>query len=273
MIANLLISRCLNPSELVSVLSDVVGVPTSQVDVCHVEGDQEGRDWDAAVLCTYHYVRGDIVMSLDIYVRDDIDNPNEEPEVAAAFARRAETGTLYSDDRVDPETFWLADPDSTVTPARLVASEGVGKEDEMPTYTVQAVEAPSSAFPNAEVTPLAELLRDVPIPTPIAAAIDLDSPAVVVLTIWERLIRRMAGDWAPSGRYLPELYAEDLTMRDHLEREIAASPDTERATLRDATAKIDAMFRDLTEENPVKVTNRAGWWHTRLPRLLPWPRK
>ncbi|MFC5804441.1 hypothetical protein [Streptomyces formicae] len=272
MIANLLISRRLEPSALAAALADVVGVPAEQVDVCHADGDQDHREWEAAVLCTYHYVRGDVVMSLDVQVRDDVDGPAGEAELAAAFAERTGTGVVYPDDRIDPETFWLADPSGTVTRTRLVASEDEHDEEhEPPTYSVDAVEAPSLAFPDAEVTPLAEILREVPILTPVADAVGLDTPAVVSLTIWERMVRRMAGDWAPSGRYLPELYAEDLAARDHLEREIAACPEQEREVLLAAAAEVDSLFRSLTEEGSAAASAGAGWWRSRRPRRMPWP--
>ncbi|MGW1883990.1 hypothetical protein [Streptomyces sp. NPDC001970] len=273
-IANLLIGRRLDSSALAVALADVVGVPAGQVDVCHGEADQDHRDWEAAVLCTYHYVRGDVVMGLDIQVRDDVCGPAGEAELAAAFAERTGAGAIYPDERIDPETFWLADPSGTVTRTRLILSEGEGDthdEDEPPTYTVDAVEAPSPAFPDAEVTPLAEILREVPVPTPVAAAVGLDTPAVVSLTIWERMVRRMAGNWAPSGRYLPELYAEDIAARDHLEREIAACPEEERKVLLAATAEVDSLFRSLTEEHPGAASPGAGWWRSRRPRRMPWP--
>ena len=266
MIANLLISRRLAPSDLAAALAGVVGVPAERVDVCDEDGDQDGRDWEAPVLCTYHEVLGDVMMSLDIYVRDDAGTDAGEPDLAQAFAIRAGVGTLYPDDRRDPETYWLADPDGTVTRARLIATD-----DERPVYTVDAVEAPSTAFPGATVTPLAEILRAEPIPTPLAAAIDFENPAVVSLTIWERLVRRMAAGWPPAGRYLPELYAEDLRMRDHLERELAESPEQERVALAAATVEVDALFRELTEEDPAAAPADAAWWRTRRPRRAGWP--
>ncbi|MEU2434551.1 hypothetical protein ABZ611_34640 [Streptomyces sp. NPDC007861] len=272
MIANLLTSRRFESSALAAALADVVGVPADQVDVCHADADQDHREWEAAVLCTYHYVRGDVVMSLDVQVRDDVDGPAGEAELAAAFAGRTGVGVVYPDDRIDPETFWLADPGGTVTRARLVASEeAYDGEHGPPRYTVDAVEAPSTAFPDAEVTPLAEILREVPIPTPVAAAVGLDTPAAVSLAIWERMVRRMAGDWPPSGRYLPELYAEDIAARDHLERETAASPEQEREVLLAATAEVDSLFRSLTEEVPGAASAGVGWWRSRRPRRLPWP--
>lgn len=261
-IANLLISRRLDPAALAAAFADAAGVPVGRVDVCHEDGDQDARDWEADVLCTYHYLRGDLAMSLDVYVRDEegANGSSGEPGLAAALAERTGAGVLYSDDRLDPSTYWLADPGGTAVRVRLLASE-----DEQPVYTLDAVEAPSLAFPHARVTPLAEILREVPVPTPLAATLDPDGPAVVSLTIWERLVRRMAAGWPPAGRYLPELYAEDLRARDGLERELAASPEAERAVLAAATTEVDALFRELTEEDPAAPPD-ARWWRTRRPR-------
>ncbi|GGL02801.1 hypothetical protein [Nocardia jinanensis] len=265
MIANLLISRRLDPVALAAALADAAGVPVGRVDVCREDGDQDARDWEADVLCTYHYLRGDVAMSLDVYVRDEegANCTSGEPGLAAALAERIGAGMLYPDDRVDPSTYWLADPGGTVARIRLLASE-----DEPPVYMVDAVEAPSLTFPHAKVTPLAEVLREAPVPTPLTATLDLDGPAVVSLTIWERLVRRMAAGWPPAGRYLPELYGEDLRARDGLEREFATSPEAERVVLAAATAEVDALFRELTEEDRAAPAD-APWWHTRRPRR-PW---
>ncbi|WP_406862849.1 hypothetical protein ABZO31_21450 [Streptomyces sp. HUAS MG47] len=261
MIANLLISRRLDPAALAAALADVVGVPVDQVDVCLSDGDQDARDWDATVLCTYHHVRGDIAMSLDVYVQDEHGNSTAgEPALAAAFAGRTGAGVVYSDDRADPETWWLADSGGTLTRIRLLASE-----DDLPVHTVDAVEYPSLAFPHAKVTPLYEILREGPLSTPVASALGFDGRGVVSLTIWERLVRRMAAGWPPAGRYLLELYAEDLDARDHLERRLAETPEPDRAALAAATAEVDALFRELTEEDPA-APGDARWWRTRRPR-------
>lgn len=261
-IADLLISRRLDPAVLSAAFADAVEVPGGRVDVCHEGGDQDARDWKADVLCTYHYLRGDVAMSLDVYVRDEegANCSSGEPRLAAALAERTGAGVLYPDDRVDPSTYWLAEPGVAAVRIRLIASE-----DDPPVYTADAVEAPSLAFPYADVTPLAEVLREASIPTPLAATLDIDGRAVVSLTIWEQLVRRMASGWPPAGRYLPELYAEDMRARDKLEHELAVSPEAERVVLAAATAEIDALFRELTEEDPA-VPADARWWRTRRPR-------
>lgn len=164
MLCNFLISQCLEPSELVAALADAVGVPPGQVDVCAEQDGHDERDWEAFVLCTYHRVRGDVVMSLDVQVQPATvayGAPETESELAAAFAGRTGVAVLYPDDRADPETYWLAapagePPATVVTRTRLVASD-VASAEERPTYTVDAVETAVAAFPGAEVIPLAEI--------------------------------------------------------------------------------------------------------------------
>ncbi|MFG2334630.1 hypothetical protein ACGFMM_34195 [Streptomyces sp. NPDC048604] len=265
MIADLLLGRLLDPAVLAAALADAVGVPVGRVDVCHEHGDMDARDWEADVVCTYHFLRGDLAMSLSLYVRDEegAEGSEGEPRLAAALAARTGAGVVYPDDRIDPETWWLADPGGTVTRMRLVSSDyGEEWDDERPVYTVDAVEYPSVAFPDAKVTPLAEILRGTVIATPVASAFYAGRP-VGRLYCWERLVRRMAAGWPPAGRYLPELYEEDLDARDSLERELAALPDP--AGLTAATAEVDALFRELTEEDPAAPAD-ARWWRTRRPR-------
>ncbi|MDX3851665.1 hypothetical protein [Streptomyces sp. AK02-01A] len=276
MICNFLLSRRLEPAALAAGLTDAARVPAGQADVRREDDDQAERDWEAPVLCTYHYVRGDVVMSLDIQVRHEpgarpAGAPSSEAELAAAFAGRTGVAVLYPDDRADPETYWLADPVGTVTRARLVASD-----DEPPRYTVDAVETPVSAFPGAEVTPLAEILRSERIPAPVAEAVGSDSPAAVSLFVWERLGRRMESGWAPSGRYLPELYAEDLSARDAFDRQIGQCAVPERESLLRAVAELDELFREYTVDDAGAASSAAapgggGWWWRRRPRRLPWP--
>ncbi|MEU3186857.1 hypothetical protein ABZ707_22070 [Streptomyces sp. NPDC006923] len=276
MICNFLLGRRLEPAELAAGLTDAARVPAGRADVRREDDDQAGRDWQAPVLCTYHSVRGDVVMSLDIQVRDEpgarpAGAPSSEAELAAAFAGRTGVAVLYPDDRADPETYWLADPWGTVTRARLVASD-----DEPPRYTVDAVETAVSAFPGAEVTPLAEILRSEPVPAPVAEALGSDSPAAVSLFVWERLGRRMESGWAPSGRYLPELYAEDLSARDAFDRQIGQCASPERESLLRAVAELDELFRRYTVDDTGSMSRApgpggGGWWWRRRPRRLPWP--
>ncbi|MFE2495930.1 hypothetical protein [Streptomyces scopuliridis] len=163
MLCNFLISQRLEPSELIAALAYATRVRPGQVDVCAEADSQDARDWEAFVLCTHHRVRGDVAMSLDVQVQPATlayGAPETEAELAVAFAARTGVAVLYPDDRVDPETYWLAapaggSPATVVTRARLTFSDAASA-DERPVYTVDAVETAVAAFPGAEVTPLGE---------------------------------------------------------------------------------------------------------------------
>ncbi|MEV7421028.1 hypothetical protein [Streptomyces sp. NPDC091212] len=280
LLCNFLISRSLEPAELAAGLADAVRLAPGHVDVRHTDSDQTDRDWEAAVLCTYHPVRGDVALSLDLQLRPEAlapGAPASEPALAAEFARTTGAAVLFPDDRIDPETYWLADPGApdplaaSAVRARLVASD-----EDPPVYTVDAVEAPVAAFPRAEVGPLAEILRSEPVPTPVAAAIGSGSPAAVSLHIWERLGRRMAAGWPPEGRYTPELYAQDLAARDLFDGQLAHCAPPEREALLSAVAELDELFRTYTVEDAGAALRAAGvrgegprW--LRAPVRLPWP--
>ncbi|RDG40131.1 hypothetical protein [Streptomyces corynorhini] len=280
LLCNFLISRSLNPVELAAGLADAVRLTPGHVDVRHTDSDQTDRDWEAAVLCTYHPVRGDVALSLDLQVRPEAlapGAPASEPSLAAEFARTTGAAVLFPDDRIDPETYWLADPGApdplaaAAVRARLVASD-----EESPVYTVDAVEVPVAAFPRAEVGPLPEILRAEPLPTPVVTAVGSESPAAVSLRVWERLGRRMAADWPPEGRYTPELYAQDLAARDLFDRQLADCPRAERAALLGAADELDELFLTYTVEDAGAALRAVGLrgagprWR-RAPVRLPWP--
>lgn len=102
------------------------------------------------------------------------------------------------------------------------------------------------------------------------------------LLLWERLVRRIADDWEPTGRYPFELYVEDLRTRDRLAELVEAASGEERGLLVRAAAELDDVFRRHTEgdagarlgrltRSGTAVTGRGWWWHRR-PSAEPWDR-
>lgn len=294
--ADLMLSRRLEPRRLVAVLARATGVDPAHVDIRHTDADQEGRDWDARVLCTYHELLGDVRMSLSVSVRlDDAAGPAApagpvtEAGLAARVAELAGAGVIHTDDRIDPSTWWLSDPSGVVTRVRLYEHDAPEGADEPPTLTLDAVESPVTAYPDARVTPLAEILREVRVGTPVTDGVRRalpsqalspslspapDSGAVTFLDGWERFVRRMAADWPPAGQYLPELYDEALRDRDLFEAALAAGGGPETITA--AMASLDEIFRTHTVEDGGAALRAAGIRgdgprRTRRPRLLPWP--
>ncbi len=278
-------------SSMAATLAGVVGVPVSEVDIADedsVEG-QEGRDWDALVLCGYHAVTGDVSLAWDVRVGDGVPGPPHEAEAARRLAVLSGTTVLYPAQEAAPSAYWAAAPDGTVTRARVVEQEGGGR----PVLTVEAVESALAQIPSARVQLLPEIFRDEKIGTPVAeafaSATDPDGTAPAPgpvnrareeLLLWERLVRRMAADWAPTGRYPQELYLEDLRTRDRLTERLTTAQGELAERIARSTEVLDAVFRTHTEDDGGALTGRLtkagsavadrGWWWRRRPVDLPW---
>ncbi|WP_405898296.1 hypothetical protein OG242_12855 [Streptomyces sp. NBC_00727] len=152
---NLLTVDPVLPGVIARALAGCLGVAVRDVDVAHAGGDQESRDWEAAVLCTYHGLRGNLTLSWDVYVQEFVAEQPAEREVAAALAKAAGTTVLCPADEAPPSAYWAVTPDGLLTRARLEPSD-----DEPPVCTVTAVEAPVPQLPGAAVTRFAEIVRE-----------------------------------------------------------------------------------------------------------------
>jgi hypothetical protein len=150
--------------------------------------------------------------------------------------------------------------------------------DEDTTYRVDAVEEPVADLPRATVESLPEALDSEPVETPVADAFlgtyrtgTTASAAGRVhysLRVWERLVRRLAAEWGPSGRYREDLFQRDLQARDDL-AQLVTEVDAEHAErLRATLARLDDEFRNRTEPGDRPATER--WWRDRSPRSVPW---
>lgn len=266
------------PSAMAAALADAVGVEPSAVDVADEATDPDDRDWDAPVLCAHHPVLGDVSLSWDVYVSDSVAEPPTEAEAALRVAIHTGTTVLYPAEGIRPSAYWAAAPDGTVARVRVLDEDGED-EDDPATLTVHATEAPLDQLPSALVMLIPEVYRDEYMPTEVADSLpteDRDSPGWQVRTLvacWERLVRRAASDWAPSGRYPQELYLQDLETRDELADELSACPAELRAPFEEATQELDSVFRMHTEDDDGRLTgsteSRAWWWHRR-PVRVPW---
>lgn len=207
--ADLMLSRRLEPRRLVAVLARAAGVDPAHVGIHHTDADQEGRDWDAHVLCTYHELLGDVRMSLSVSVRlDDAAGPAgpagpaTEAGLAARVAEPSGAGVIHTDDRIDPSTWWLSDPSGVVTRVRLYEHDAPEGADVPPTLTVDAVESAVTAYPGARVTPLAEILREAAVETPVTdgvrRALPSQAPAQALSPV-----QAPSPHWAPSARTWP----------------------------------------------------------------------
>ncbi|MFD4142400.1 hypothetical protein [Streptomyces sp. NPDC058572] len=279
MLYNFLTVHPTPPPAMAAALAGAVGVEPSAVDVADEETDPEERDWDAPVLCAHHPVLGDVSVSWDVYVSESVAGPPAEAEAALAVALSTGTTVLYPAEGIRPSAYWAAAPDGTVTRVRVLEEDGEEEDDGPFTLTVQASEAPLAQLPSAVVMLLPEVYRDEELPTELAdslPAADRDSPeerARVLLGRWERLVRRAASDWAPSGNYPQELYLQDLERRDELADALAVCPADLRTPFDEAAHLLDDVFRAHTEDDAGRLTgspgSRAWWWHRR-PDRVPW---
>jgi len=273
---DLLTVGVLTPGELVDALAGAVGVPPDQVDVADVDGDQEARTWDAAVLCTYTRLpAGGLGLLLDVYVAETETTPAglTEAELARRLAARAGTTVLYSAQPFPPSAYWAVTADGLVTRARLLDDDEDGHR-----CIVHAVETPVPDLPGALVTVLPEILREERIEVPVTDAFTAAVPdgsagseadaARVDLLLWERLVRRLERDLAPSGRYRADLYEEDLAVRDELEVLGARLPEACVKPFRTALEQLDALFR--THTVPAESDDKGRWWRARRPRQPLW---
>ncbi|SEE39957.1 hypothetical protein SAMN05216489_06472 [Streptomyces sp. 3213] len=276
MIANLFTVRELGPADLRAGLADLLGVAEEAVDASDRDGDQETRRWDAPVLCTYCVLPpGDLALELDLHVEDGTAGAVTEADLAHGLAVRTATSVLYPalDLGLD-SAYWVAVPDGRAVRCRLEAIDS----DEDTTYRVDAVEDQVPDLPRARVENLPEALDGEPMETPVSDAFLATYPTGTTasvegrvhysLRVWERLVRRLATEWSPSGRYREDLFQRDLRARDDL-GQLVTEVDAEHAErLRTALARLDDEFRNRTELGD--PTETGHWWRDRSPRSLPW---
>jgi hypothetical protein len=288
-IGNLFTVAELDPASLRRALADLLTVPDESVDVADAEGDQEGRHWEAPVLCTYRLLPlGDLALELDVTVADAIAGGVTEEGVARGLAARVGSSVLYPEDPAGlglPSAYWVAVPDGRSVRCRLEAVD----TDEDTTYRVDAAEEPVPDLPRARVEVLPEVLDREPIETPVAdmflAGYPTGTTASVEgrihydLRVWERLLRRLENDWSPSGRYREDLLRRDLQARDDLEQLVHEIDDEHADGLRSALTRLDRLFRDHTEPEKATESEKATgtveetvgrWWWHRRPRRAPW---
>ncbi|MEV6114368.1 hypothetical protein AB0L59_18090 [Streptomyces sp. NPDC052109] len=97
------------------------------------------------------------------------------------------------------------------------------------------------------------------------------------LGAWEKLVRQMAGDWAPSGWYPADLYRDRVACRGKPAEPGVQLHPALRARLSDALTELDALFTAHTVEDPGALRPEPdngvpahGWWWDHRPDPLPW---
>ncbi|MFD6417132.1 hypothetical protein [Streptomyces sp. NPDC060194] len=122
------------PEALRAALAVATGAAEADVDLADVDADPSGdhRDWDAPVLCGYSRLRGDLALSLDVFVRDDaVPAVPAEPELARRLAAATGAAALYTGPDDAPSSYWRASPDGTTAHVHVDPSD-----DDPPRYTV-----------------------------------------------------------------------------------------------------------------------------------------
>ncbi|MEG8276772.1 hypothetical protein [Streptomyces sp. AHA2] len=283
MIANLFTVAPLTSDDLRRALAELLGVPPAAVDAADADGDQEARDWDVPVLCTWRPLPpGDLALELDVTVRDGTAAGLTEGELARGLAARTGGSVLHPSDVDLPSAYWVAVPDGRAVRCRLEPVD-VGPDDTA--YRVEAAEEEIPDLPGARVEVLPEILDRERIDTPVCDAFlatlpegEADGVEAHVrydLRVWERLVRRLHSDWAPSGKYREDLFHRDLRARDALERHIGELGEPYADALREAVAVLDRSFAAGTAAEAASAVGgergeRAGWWWYRPPRRTPW---
>jgi hypothetical protein len=288
---NLLTVEPLTLGTAAAALAQCLHVPVQGVDVADEDTDQDLRNWDALVLCEKATVLGDVSTSLDIYVQESVQPQPSERELASALAQATHSAVLFPAEEAVPSAYWLAAEDGLVTRTRLNSSD-----DERPRYTIDVVEAPVAQLPHVPVGRIAEVVREQQIATPLAAAFAAHVQRMFPdesrtsgtphwyasnrLGAWEKLVRQMEADWAPSGWFPPDLYLERLEARDELEHVSEQLSETAVALLQNALEPLDALFAQMTVEDTERlcrelasaegIASGRGWWWNRRPDPVPW---
>ncbi|MEV7087340.1 hypothetical protein AB0O07_15790 [Streptomyces sp. NPDC093085] len=290
MIYNFLAADVLEPSRLGDVLAEILHVNPAAVDAADSDGPLEGRDWEAPVLCDYAALGGDVALLLEIQLAENFPEAPGVVELAAVLSQRLDTVLLWHAEEAIPSAYWAATPEGAITRARVDQSDGPDLA-----YTVAVVEEPIARFPSARVRLIPEIFREEVIATPttdafvvvvdpegVAHGVDTANRDREWLLLWERLVRRMAGEWGPTGRYPLESYVEDLRVRDRLGARLAAAGDM-RGPLGRAVGELDAVFLAHTKEQGCEEVfvmlgeagaggGERGWWWFRRPVRVPWGR-
>ncbi|MFK0258337.1 hypothetical protein [Streptomyces sp. NPDC090445] len=246
------------------------------------DGETEARNRDAKVTCEYEALSGDIGCRLTVYGTEELAPQPSVGRLATVLARELDTAVLVSWGTL-PWIRQVVTSRGGVTFARVEYLE-----DEQQGYRVYATEAPVPEFPAARVEGFPEVVRDLPVATPVADGLfpgaGRHSPAGEVRMLlwgWEALVSRMAAGWPPSRWYGADMYREDLQNRDRLDSALQALAADDRERAAGALAELDARFRDLTVDDggaglaaaltaDARGFSDPNWYWRRRPAAPPW---
>lgn len=263
---------------LAQALAEVLSLPREAVDVG--DGDDESRNWGASAICTVTPLGGDLRLHLDLYVLDEVQLQPSQEIVAALLAARLDTVVAYEAMSTPPSAFWLVGPDGVRTRARIDDDES---DEDLARYRIDAVEQPLAALPDVRVAAIPEVILGHHIPTPLTDQFDdrLEPGAsslhtINQLTLWERLVARIAMGWPPDGWYPADYLRADFEARDGLADGPQAWASPLRSEFAAVVAELDRRFAELTEDDGGQaLASLTGpvpdrWWWHRITNPPPW---
>ena len=155
LLANLFVVAEPHPAELRRALADLLGLPVDAVDVAHQDEDQEGRNWEAPVLCTYCPLPpGDLALSLDISVTASAAGDLTEADLALGIAARVGSSVVHPAESFPPSAAWAAVPDGRAVRCSIEPVEtGYGADAALYPFRVYDVAAHVPDLPPAPATP------------------------------------------------------------------------------------------------------------------------
>ncbi|MFB7669179.1 hypothetical protein ACFC1R_35585 [Kitasatospora sp. NPDC056138] len=158
-----LLTGVLEIGRISAALAGCFGLPPGEVDIA-VSGEAD-RNWDAAVLCTYEQLGGDVTWSLDVYVPKAHTSNSTEGQTAAALAEHLGQAVLYPAESYPPSAYWLAAPHGLTTRARLYVED---LEDGDCEYAIDAVGHFVPELPLLRVERQPDLIRFHRVATPVS---------------------------------------------------------------------------------------------------------
>ncbi|WP_045744006.1 hypothetical protein [Actinoplanes rectilineatus] len=262
-----------DPDDLRAALAELFSVPETEVDVS--PEDSETTNWEAAVLCAYKPVHGDVTLSLDIYIR------GTGPEVSTAAAHLAGALgvlVLYASQPFPPSAYWLVEPHGRRTRARVYEMD----EGDLPHLVIDAVAGPVAALPTVDVKRQPEVIREHQLPLPVTEELRTSLAdahpeqaenlrhLLSSLGGWESMVARMTAGWPPDGWYPRDYFEDDLWARDEVATSMASLPGDVRDRVAAALARIDDVYWASTSE-VADSPEDPRWWRRRVPDPVPWP--
>ncbi|MFB4193192.1 hypothetical protein [Streptomyces carpaticus] len=285
MMYNLLLLRALDPGAVQNELARIFRVSPGDVDVSD-QDEMEERNWDAIVSCEFTQGSGDIPWKLSIYSTDDVGTPPSESALASEIARALNVSVLFPGTLALPSVWNVTRSDGVAGFVRIAEPES---DDDVLHVTLTERNLPELPYVASGRIP--EVIKELQIPSPVSDALlghytsDDGRKIHELLVNWERLTVRMSSGWPPSGWYPPEMYMEDLRLRDELGERVADMDEGDRALVRGLLERLDSAYRassvsddgrSLCEALGSTASNSPpgrAWYWLRRPAALPWTRQ